>query len=149
MNMDQRRLKIVDETKARTGIDEKLISDLVNRFYAKIHKDPELGPIFQSHIQNWELHLLLMNEFWSSVALMSGRYHGNPMQKHIQLPIDGNHFDRWLELFTETVHETCPPNAAVHFLERANRIAQSLELGIAAKHGVLLHQGQRFLHPTP
>ncbi len=149
MDAHLRRLKITAEIKTKTEIDDNMISNLVRSFYGKIHADPMLGPIFDSRIQNWEHHLHQMNEFWSSVALMSGRYHGNPMQKHMQLPIDANHFDRWLELFTETVHEICPPNAATHFLERANRIAQSLELGIAGKHGVLLHQGQRFMQPTP
>ena len=40
--------------------------------------------------------------FWSSVALMSGRYHGQPMVAHLPLPIDTPHFDRWLEIFAET-----------------------------------------------
>ena len=40
-----------------------------------------------------------MCAFWSSVALMTGRYHGTPMAKHLPLPVDAGHFDRWLELF--------------------------------------------------
>jgi hemoglobin len=69
------------------------------------------------------------------VALMSGRYHGQPMQKHLPLPIDGAHFDRWLELFEATATELCPPPAASHFIERARRIADSLEMGIATRQG--------------
>ena len=72
-------------------------------------------------------------EFWSSVALMSGRYHGQPMEKHVRLPVDARHFDRWLQLFERTALEVCPPAAAAHFIERAKPIAQSLELGIAAR----------------
>jgi hemoglobin len=66
---------------------------------------------------------------------MSGRYHGQPMAAHLPLPIDTPHFDRWLEIFAETAREVCPPAAAAHFLERAHRIADSLELGIAAHKG--------------
>src|SRR6185437_7027464 len=44
-------------------------------------------------------HLQTMCDFWSSVLLMTGRYHGQPMRKHAPLPIGGVHFDRWLELF--------------------------------------------------
>jgi truncated hemoglobin YjbI len=51
---------------------------------------------------------------------------------HLPLPIDTPHFDRWLEIFAETAGIICPPSAAAHFLERAHRIANSLELGIAA-----------------
>jgi hemoglobin len=88
-----------------------------------------------------------MFAFWSSVALMSGRYHGSPMAKHMPLPIDAGHFDRWLALFEETAREICPPEAAAHFIERARRIAESLELGIAGQHGVLLRSGERFRRP--
>jgi hemoglobin len=63
-----------------------------------------------------------------------GRYHGQPMAAHLPLPIDTPHFDRWPEIFAETARELCPP-AAAHFLERAHRIADSLELGIAAHKG--------------
>ena len=71
----------------------------------------------------------------SSVALMTGRYHGQPMQKHVTLPVDGAHFDRWLALFESTATELCTPVAAAHFIERARRIADSLEMGIATQQG--------------
>jgi hemoglobin len=85
-----------------------------------------------------------MCAFWSSVALMTGRYHGTPMAKHLPLPVDAGHFDRWLELFEQTAREICPPEAEAHFVERARRIAASLELGIAGAHGVMLGNGGRF-----
>jgi hypothetical protein len=66
---------------------------------------------------------------------MSGRYHGQPMAVHLPLPIDTPHFDRWLEIFAATARDVCPPAAAAHFLDRASRIADSLELGIAAQKG--------------
>ena len=71
------------------------------------------------------------------------------MEKHLPLPVDAQHFDRWLALFERTAHEVCPPAAAGHFIDRARRIAQSLELGIAAGKGVLLSKGQRLLRPEP
>ena len=85
-----------------------------------------------------------MCAFWSSVALMTGRYHGQPMGAHLPLPIDADHFDRWLALFEEAARELCPPAAAAHFKERARRIAESLELGVADESGVLLGKGRRF-----
>ncbi|HEU5442510.1 MAG TPA: group III truncated hemoglobin [Steroidobacteraceae bacterium] len=88
-----------------------------------------------------------MGEFWSSVALMTGIYHGRPMDKHLPLPVDARHFDRWLQLFREAAQEVCPPAAAFHFIERAERIAQSLEMGIAVRQGVLLTKGARFRRP--
>ena len=103
-----------------------------------------LGPVFDARIRDWEPHLAQMCAFWSSVALMTGRYHGTPMAKHLPLPVDADHFDRWLELFEVTAREVCPPEAEAHFVERARRIASSLELGIAGGHGVMLGKGERF-----
>jgi hemoglobin len=143
----ERRARITAEIVARTGITESMIQRLVRGFYAKIRQDAVLAPIFEARIQDWEPHLERMCAFWSSVALMSGRYHGSPMAKHMPLPIDGGHFDRWLALFEETAREICPPEAEAHFVERARRIAESLELGVAGRHGVLLKTGERFRRP--
>ena len=52
--------------------------------------------------------------------------------------------DRWLTLFEATTRDLCPPVAATHFIERARRIAESLELGIANANGVLLGVGERY-----
>ncbi|MBL27404.1 MAG: preprotein translocase subunit TatC [Rhodospirillaceae bacterium] len=126
---------IVEDIVARTGIDEAMIERLVRTFYGRARQDPMLGPIFEAHVANWERHIAQICDFWSSVALLTGRYHGQPMAAHMPLPIDTPQFDRWLELFAETAHEVCPPAAAAHFIDRAHRIADSLELGIAAKRG--------------
>ncbi len=120
---------------ARTGIDEAMIERLVRGFYERARQDPLIGPIFMDHVDDWESHIGRMCAFWSAVALMSGRYHGQPMPKHMPLPIDTPHFNRWLELFAQTARELCPPAAAEHFLERAHRIADSLEFGIAVQKG--------------
>jgi hemoglobin len=140
----ERREGITAEIVARTGITEPLIERLVREFYTKIRADAVLAPIFEARIEDWEPHLERMCAFWSSVALMSGRYRGTPMARHLPMPVDADHFDRWLGLFEITAREVCPPEAAAHFLELARRIAASLELGIAGAQGVLLGSGERF-----
>lgn len=144
MTPAERREQIVADITARTGITEEMIERLVRSFYARVRTDKMLAPIFDARIRDWEPHLQQMCAFWSSVALMSGRYHGAPMPKHLPLPVDAAHFDRWLELFEATAAEVCPPEAAEHFVERARRIAASLELGVAGANGVLLGLGERF-----
>jgi hemoglobin len=138
-----RRAQIIKSIQSETGIDETMIETLVRRFYARVREDASLAPIFNARIGDWELHLQRMCAFWSSVALMSGRYHGQPMQVHSPLPVDARHFDRWLRLFEATAREVCPPKAACHFVQRARRIAQSLESGVAAARGVVLGKGAR------
>ena len=132
---DDRRARLTRDIMAETGIDEAMIGRLVRTFYREIRADAVLGPIFNARITNWDDHIEKLCAFWSSVALMSGRYHGQPMQAHVALPIQRSHFDRWLDLFERTAIETCGPRAAAHFVVRARRIADSLELGIASAHG--------------
>jgi hemoglobin len=139
-----KRNQVVEDIVVRTGIDEAMIERLVRTFYGRARLDPLIGPIFENKVHDWEGHIGRLCAFWSSVALMSGRYHGQPMVAHLPLPIDTPHFDRWLEIFAETSGDICPPAAAAHFHERAHRIADSLELGIAVRKGEI-----RLKRPRP
>lgn len=144
-----RREAAVAHARAATGIDEALISDLVEAFYQRVRADPLLGPVFAERISDWGPHLAQMKLFWGSVALGTGAYQGRPMPKHMRLPVDARHFDRWLALFEETARSLCTPLAAEHFVVRARNIAQSLELGVANASGVMLGVGERFVRPDP
>ena len=142
-NRHERRAAFASQVQSETEIDDAMIERLVRGFYARVRSDEILGPVFEERIQDWEPHLRRMCEFWSSVVLMSGKYHGSPMAKHLPLPVDAQHFDRWLALFESAAHELCPPNAANHFINLARRIAISIELGIASNRGLLLGEGER------
>ena len=144
MNHADRRAAITAEIQARTGIDEAMIRRLVHGFYARVRADEVLGPVFAAHIHDWEPHLARMCAFWSSVALLTGVYSGRPMQAHQKLPVDAAHFDRWLAIFEASARELCPEAAADLFIDRARRIAESLEMGVAMQEGVLLANGERF-----
>lgn len=114
------------------GITETTIHTLVHRFYARVRDDQKLGPIFAARIDDWPEHLEKMCAFWSSVILMSGRYKGRPMPAHARIAeLNGTHFAHWLTLFRATAAEVCEPHAAAVFIDRAERIAQSLQMGIA------------------
>lgn len=119
----------------RTGIDETVIRHLVDDFYGKIRLDPELAPIFAARVIDWSAHLHTMYDFWSGVALMTGRYKGKPVQKHAPMPLRLAHFVRWLELFRQSANGVCTPAAAAFFISRAERVAESLQVGIEDKDG--------------
>ncbi|WP_428671094.1 group III truncated hemoglobin [Reyranella sp.] len=148
MNTTSNFAEVHAQSMARLGLDEAAIHRLVHGFYAEVRQDALLGPIFASKIADWDEHLERMCRFWSSVAMMSGTYHGNPMARHIALPVDAEHFDRWLALFEAAATKTCAPDAAAHVIERARRIARSFELGIAVHAGALPARGQRFHRRT-
>ena len=113
-----------------TGLSEDVLNALVRRFYDKVRRDPMLGPIFAARITDWEPHFQRLTAFWSSVALMTGRYSGRPVQAHAGLPVEWDHFKRWLALFRETADEVCLPAGASLVVERAERIARSLHFAV-------------------
>lgn len=107
-------------------------------FYGRTAAHPVLGPIFDRHVKDWEAHIAKLCDFWSSVALMTGRYHGTPMSTHLMLPLSPEAFEGWLALFEQAASEVCPEPAANHFIERAKRIGSSLGTGGAAQRGEIM-----------
>ncbi|WP_342634330.1 group III truncated hemoglobin [Mesorhizobium hawassense] len=94
--------------------------------------DKRLGPIFAREIVgDWEPHLEKMTDFWCSVILKSGDYHGRPVPAHMKLnDVTESDFDIWLALFGETASELFIDEIAAVFIERAERIATSLKLAM-------------------
>jgi hemoglobin len=121
---------------AQTGLDEAAIERVVRAFYAAARSDPLLGPVF-GRVADWEPHIARVCAFWSSVARMTGRYHGNPMAAHLPLSVGPAHFARWLALFEATARAECTPAGAEHLIVRARQIARSLEMGMAVQRGEL------------
>ena len=133
------RPEITGRLSEETGLDDGVLTRLVHAFYGKVRSDSLLGPIFAARITDWQPHLARMVDFWSSVALMTGRYHGAPVPAHRDLPVTRAHFDRWLALFDETAREVCTPEGAKHVVDRAERIARSLHMAVEDAQRVCPH----------
>ena len=114
------------------AVSEADIRRQVESFYAEVRRDPELAPLFEAAIgPDWGPHLDLMCDFWSGVMRMSGRYKGKPLQAHRALPgLTPAHFQRWLGLFRATAARTQHPADAAIFVQRAERIAATLQQGV-------------------
>ena len=111
-----------------------MVRRVVDDFYRKARLDTVIGPIFNRVIadEEWPAHLDKIATFWSSMLLGTGTYSGRPMPKHLAIgDLGDRHFERWLALFKETVDELCPPAVAAIFVDRAERVAHSLRLGLA------------------
>ena len=127
----ERRQELRDHA-AALGIDEAYISTLFDTFYTRVRAHPVLSPLFGAAIKDWTPHLETMKEFWSSVTLGTGHYSGRPVPAHAKhRHILQVHFNLWLALFEQTLRDTAAtPEAAAFFMERANRIAQSLQYAL-------------------
>lgn len=112
-------------------LSEALVEKFVHTFYARVRADEILGPIFEARLDGrWDEHLGKLVDFWSSIALKSGRYAGRPHAAHHSLGHQAEHFGRWLALFEATVADICAGPAAALFIDRAHRIADSLQSGL-------------------
>ena len=111
---------------------------LVDSFYEKVNKDELLSPIFNDFAKvDWETHMPTMYSFWSSILLREESYTGSPFPKHLPLPIKQKHFDRWLELFHQTVDENFKGELAIEAKSRASNIAQIFSFKIKSIKGEL------------
>jgi hemoglobin len=132
----ERRAAVTREIQAATGLEESVLARLVRTFYETARQDEIIGHKFDG-VQDWETHIARITSFWSSVALRTGRYQGQPLPVHFPLDLEPPHFTRWLTLFEKTAHDVCTPAAAELLMDKARRIARSLELGIAVGRGEL------------
>lgn len=82
------------------------VTRLVHDFYARVHDDPRLGPVFAAHVVDWPRHLAQLVDFWSALLRGTRRFQGSPMSKHMAIDaMDRDLFDRWLALFRMTSAE--------------------------------------------
>lgn len=113
-------------------LEEAHLEALVRAFYERARQDPVLGPIFATTVEDWEHHIRVVTDFWSRILLGSQRYSGSPYTAHMRLPLQPEHFDRWLALFRETAVACLPPDAAATAVAKAEMMAASFKAGLAA-----------------
>lgn len=102
---------------------------LVNAFYAKVRADKPLGHVFDGVAKvNWETHLPKICDFWDTVMFRAGTFRGNPIAAHAKLlaetELEWPLFERWLELFRETVAQLFTGENAEHIVRCAEDMAK-------------------------
>lgn len=120
--------------KMSAQISERDIQRLVRAFYKEVRQDEMLAPIFATKIGNddWDKHMDHIADFWSSIFLKTRRFKGNPMSKHAALKdLTPGHFSHWLALFKDVSNRTLETQQAQAMQTMAERIGQSLQMGLA------------------
>jgi hemoglobin len=110
----------------------KDIENLIDTFYEKVKRDEAISHYFLK--VNWGKHLPVMYKFWENVLFYTGNYSGNPLQKHLILnernPLSIEDFNRWVEIFIETVNEHYEGENAEQIKQRAQSIATIMQIKI-------------------
>jgi hemoglobin len=123
---------------------EDAIGACVRSFYDKGLADPLLGPLFAA-IPDLDGHLAIVASFWSKSLLRTQRYEGQPFPVHMNLPIEPEHFIRWLELFVAAARETLPATQAEQAIAKASHMAQCFQGGLFPFTGA---DGRPSRHPS-
>ncbi|MDL2344860.1 group III truncated hemoglobin [Deinococcus sp. MIMF12] len=119
-----------DSLFARVGEDR--LRRVLWAFYARVTRDPDLGPVFTRRIgpfpqAGWPLHIARLEGFWRAVTGGPGAYRGQPGPAHSGLGIGPAHFGRWLALWETTLGEELPAAEAAALLRLARRMHPNLE----------------------
>ena len=107
------------------------IHDLVVDFYREVAFDDLLGPVFHEVAEvDWASHIPKLIDYWCRVLLGQPGYDGTllgPHQSvHEQAPFRPELFERWLELFGESVDSGWSGPYADRAKAHAERIAATL-----------------------
>ena len=108
---------------------------LINTFYDKVKKDDTIGPIFKEIIgDDWSHHLPTMYKFWDMVLLSKPGYEGYPTKKHTEIdrriPLQKEHFDRWIALWDETIDHLFTGNVAMQAKEKAKLMSNLISVKV-------------------
>lgn len=116
---------------------EEEVKIMVDSFYDKVNEDDLLSPIFNGFSKvNWDKHLPIMYNFWGTVLFGKGSYSGSPFPKHLSLPVEDKHFERWVELFKQTIDE----NFTGEMADSVKLRAQSIAITFSSKIKMLKEQ---------
>ena len=101
---------------------------LMRAFYTKLFADKEIGYIFTDLAKiDLEEHLPSLTDFWENMLIAPNGYQKNVMEIHFNLnkkekllPI---HFQKWMQLFSDTIDENYKGEKAEDMKSRAHSIA--------------------------
>lgn len=103
------------------------IEYLVAHFYKAALADELIGPVFKAANFSLEQHIPVMVSFWETILLDVITYQGNPMLRHLELnrsvPLNPAHFDRWMQIWVQTVNGKFSGLTAQQAINRASSIA--------------------------
>jgi hemoglobin len=115
----------------RIDLSAVQIDKVVAVFYAKVRRDPTLGPVFAGKVSDWSSHETKIAAFWRNAILHERSYSGNPMRKHMQAgTVKDGHFPIWLALFDGVLAAQLPVDVAAGWSALAHRIGAGLRFGL-------------------
>ena len=131
---------LFDDARDLPDLDDVVgIETLVRAFYRRAAMDDLLGPVFEAADVDWASHIPTVVDFWCWQLLQQPGYTGNTLRAHEELqaatPFTTQHFERWLELFDDTVDDLFAGPHAENAKARAAKMAAALQRLLAGPAG--------------
>ncbi|MDO5751518.1 group III truncated hemoglobin [Arthrobacter sp.] len=114
------------------------ILTLVETFYTRAFADDLIGRIFTDVVHmDLPRHMPIMADFWQTVLFKAGLYSRNALKIHFDVharePLTLEHFNRWLQVWTNTVDELFSGEKAEMAKVQAHLIAGSLHRRVTGR----------------
>lgn len=129
-----------DSTAAPSGaVTRDDIEQMVRDFYRHAAMDDLLGPVFEAADVDWPGHIARLTDFWAWQLLGTRGYEGNPLRSHepvhARTPLTPAHYERWIELFCDTVDSRFDAPFADLAKVRGRKMAAAMERLIGGRSG--------------
>lgn len=128
-----------DSSGARSDIADRAdVVKLVETFYTRAFADPLIGHIFTDVVHmDLPRHMPIMADFWQTVLFKAGLYNRNALAIHFDIhakePLTLEHFNRWLQLWTNTVDDLFAGEKAELAKVQAHLIGGSLHRRVTGR----------------
>lgn len=119
-------------------VDRGSVEKMVREFYAILIQDDIVGPYFIKALgddlknDKWYEHFKTLDNFWLMMMNGDKGYMGDPFFPHVGLgELYPETFQRWLDLFNETVHNFFIPEIAEKFYKKGETLAKQFQENLA------------------
>jgi truncated hemoglobin YjbI len=109
---------------------EDELKAMVRAFYSEAMEDPLIGPVFRSHVSDWDHHFEIVQNFWSRSLLGTTRYTGSPFTPHLSMNLKPEFFERWVALFRKNAEVSLKPAAARAAIARVEHMSTCFQAGL-------------------
>ncbi len=118
------------------------IEAMMGSFYKKAFTDELIGFFFTEVVPlDLEKHVPKITDFWETVLFDKSSYRGNILGVHEHIhslsAFRNEHFDRWLQIFTQTVDALYAGENAEKAKQRAESIATVMKIKLVQAGGGL------------
>lgn len=110
----------------------------IRPFYMDVRQHDILGPIFNSHIKDWEAHLAKITEFWAVQTGGPSQYRGGFAGAHMRLGLQPEFFEHWLALWDFNCQRQLTPDLARYMSALAHELARRLKSVTTGRGGLQL-----------